>query len=152
MSEDGIDRDKIYKRWNDPVALARGATPKLRRTVTDASRPEVRDLLYREAFGRGIPPDIIEQERRGLDELLASDVLPVRGSGHPALAMIEWGEPVPDDPLFRFAWLPEGWSRRATEDHRTFEVVDDAGAARAVVFYKAAFYDRKADIYPVASR
>jgi hypothetical protein len=55
-----------------------------------------------------------------------------------------FGDPDPDDPLFMPATLPEGWKREPADHDMWSYVVDDLGRQRAAVFYKAAFYDRKA--------
>ena len=50
------------------------------------------------------------------------------------------------DELFVQVTLPPGWSIQPTE-HALYTVLQDAaGKLQAEVFYKAAFYDRKADI------
>lgn len=48
------------------------------------------------------------------------------------------------DPLFREATLPEGWSKKTTDHAMWSKVVDEHGRPRLSIFYKAAFYDRKA--------
>lgn len=92
---------------------------------------------------------IERQEAQGQRELVHSALLPVDGSDHPDMqAMgIEWGEPANGDPLFRHAKLPAGWSKRATDHSMWSEIVDETGKKRASIFYKAAFYDRRADIH-----
>ncbi len=94
-----------------------------------------------------------KQEARGQKEFVASEQLPVEGSDDPyVLALgIEFGEPSSGDDLFREAKLPEGWTKRATEHSMWSEIVDETGEARASVFYKAAFYDRRAFIRAVPS-
>ena len=50
------------------------------------------------------------------------------------------------DELFVEVTLPPGWSIQPTE-HALYSVLQDAaGKPQADVFYKAAFYDRRADI------
>jgi hypothetical protein len=51
-----------------------------------------------------------------------------------------------DDPLFRRVRLPEGWGFRYTDHSMWTDLVDDNGKKRAGIFYKAAFYDRRASI------
>ena len=40
--------------------------------------------------------------------------------------------------------MPQGWTRRATDHDMHSEILDEAGKIRISVFYKAAFYDRRA--------
>jgi hypothetical protein len=55
-----------------------------------------------------------------------------------------FGDPVPGDPLFQQATLPEGWSKQPTDHSMWTKIVDDRGVERVEVFYKAAYYDRSA--------
>lgn len=63
-----------------------------------------------------------------------------------------WGVELPEydqrtgDKLFRPANLPPGWEIRVTEHHLWSALVDEHGRRRALIFYKAAFYDRDASI------
>jgi hypothetical protein len=58
-----------------------------------------------------------------------------------------FGETVKDDDLFVNATLPAGWSIKRTDHHMWSKLVDANGAERAAIFYKAAFYDRRADMH-----
>ena len=49
------------------------------------------------------------------------------------------------DDLFLKATLPAGWSRAATDHSMHSDILDDQGRRRVAIFYKAAFYDRRAD-------
>jgi hypothetical protein len=60
------------------------------------------------------------------------------------------GDDVPGDDLFVTAELPAGWSKQATEHSMGSIIVDDRGIERVSIFYKAAFYDRRADFHIVA--
>jgi len=98
-----------------------------------------------------------EMEAEGQRQLVASTLIPaelIGGTEEDLRALgIEPGEPDPADPLFRTATLPQGWSRQ-TSDHTMWSyIVDQHGRRRAAVFYKAAFYDRRAHlrIHQVAS-
>lgn len=97
---------------------------------------------------------ILEQERNGQIELLNSDALPAQCSG-PSLtstvnrkvleeAGVVFGEPLANDPLFIAALLPDGWRKEATQHSMWTELKDETGKVRADIFYKAAFYDRRA--------
>lgn len=94
------------------------------------------------------PAQIEQQERRGAEEMADADVLPVEVRDDPlaayeALGFI-FGEPLGEDPLFRQASLPPGWSRRRTGHDMWTEIVDERGARRVDISYKAACYDRRA--------
>ena len=106
-------------------------------------------LLATEMVGGG---GIEAQEKAGQVQLVASDVLPTE-SLYGAREKLEaagcvFGEPVEDDPLFTPVTLPPGWKKVGTEHDMWSSVVDDQGRERASIFYKAAFYDRKAHIMP----
>ena len=110
-----------------------------------------RDLLL-EAAVVGTPQAIEAQETRDSAQLVNSDVLP-KGDERDRAAMesvgIKLGKDVPGDPLFIYAELPEGWEKRrgeAGDDPRGSYLYDDQGRKRAIIFYKAASYDRYASI------
>jgi hypothetical protein len=48
------------------------------------------------------------------------------------------------DALFRDATLPDGWSKQSTDHSMWSNVVDQHGRTRLKIFYKAAYYDRRA--------
>ena len=110
------------------------------RKVTNTSQTEVNPQWV-----MGGNPNAIEaQEARGQEELVNSDQLPVDVRGDKASLPIELGPPSSNDPLFCRATLPDGWSKRPTDHAMWSELVDDKGVVRAMIFYKAAFYDRSA--------
>lgn len=92
------------------------------------------------------PMGIYAQESKEQRKLLASDDLPVDTQGQ-GRAMFErvgivFGDPV--DELFVHVTLPEGWSRKGTSHSMWSYILDERGRQRILVFYKGAFYDRKA--------
>jgi hypothetical protein len=89
-------------------------------------------------------------EIQGQMELCRSTELPTDGSGHPAFSKmgVTFGPPHEKDPLFCDATIPEGWSIRPTNHSMWSDLVDDRGRIRASIFYKAAYYDRKAHMRP----
>lgn len=99
----------------------------------------------------GFAGAIEEQERNGQAELLNSTVLPTAGSEDPRFLELgfTFGDLVAGDPLFREATLPAGWAREGSSHSMGSYVVDERGIQRVSVFYKAAFYDRKADMHLV---
>lgn len=53
---------------------------------------------------------------------------------------------IEDDDILYDATLPEGWSMQATEHAMWINILDPNGRIRGKMFYKAAFYDRRADM------
>jgi hypothetical protein len=94
---------------------------------------------------------ILAQEARGQAEMVQSEVIPRDLSGRDELEALgfTFGEPLPSDPMFMPASLPEGWRREGSEHAMWSYILDDFGRRRVSVFYKAAFYDRKAHAGPV---
>jgi hypothetical protein len=93
---------------------------------------------------------IEEQEAQGQREAVKSESLPtpdtkVRAQ-YESLGVI-FGVAVDGDPIFTHATLPKGWSLKPTDHNMHNNIVDAAGRVRGSFFYKAAFYDRKADLY-----
>lgn len=84
----------------------------------------------------------------GQQELIASESLPTEVSPKERALMERWGfvfgEPYPDDALFTPVRLPPGWTKAGTDHSMWSEVHDAKGRNRVDVFYKAAFYDRRA--------
>lgn len=109
------------------------------------------ELMLLEGMLNRTADGLIEaSEARGQAQLVASDDLPIDMGGlSPELVAektgIQFGEPINE--LFVAVTLPEGWSKRATDHSMHSELVDDKDRVRAGIFYKAAFYDRKADMY-----
>lgn len=83
-------------------------------------------------------------EADGQRQLVASQQVPVEGSAGLAEMGFTLGDRVPGDDLFRTATLPEGW-KKVPSDHAMWSYIEDQhGRRRVAIFYKAAFYDRKA--------
>jgi hypothetical protein len=91
------------------------------------------------------------QEARGQQELVDSDVLPVNRDKQTQEGLEKMGvifqELIDEDPLFQIVTLPNGWKKVTTEHSMWSNLVDDKGTVVAKIFYKAAFYDRKAALY-----
>ena len=123
-----------------------------RNTTRDMQDPGNSLAFLLQANAGGSPSNAIENmEAQGQRELVASTVLPFPGFGasdadFEALGFT-FGDKVPGDDLFRQATLPEGWTRKGTEHAMHTDVLDERGIARVAVFYKAAFYDRRADMH-----
>lgn len=50
------------------------------------------------------------------------------------------------DDLFVNVVLPNGWKKQATSHSMHSDLLDEKGRVRAMIFYKAAFYDRRANM------
>lgn len=89
-------------------------------------------------------------EAEGQKSLVSSDTLPTDGLDAVVAAcpQIKKLGAVQDDPLFTYVELPSGWTKKATEHAMWSHLLDDRGRQRASIFYKAAFYDRRAHIHP----
>ncbi len=90
------------------------------------------------------------QESMGQKQLVASDLLPRRivgaeRSDFERLGFV-FGAPVDGDPLFVHATLPAGWKKVGGAHPMCSEILDEQGRKRVSVFYKAAFYDRDANM------
>lgn len=102
-------------------------------------------LLNIVAMMGGASEYITEMEAAGQRQLVLSDVLPVdcRGQESEIEALgIQFGEQVDD--LFRRCTLPDGWRIEASDHDMWSYVLDTDDERRVAVFYKAAFYDRRA--------
>lgn len=100
------------------------------------------------AMTEGTSGYIEGMEAAGQQQLVESTMLPVEincGSEGDVVALgIELGDVDKADPLFRSATLPEDWKKTRTDHAMWSNVVDEYGRTRLRVFYKAAYYDRKA--------
>lgn len=97
----------------------------------------------------GFPGGIERMESRGQQELVNGESLPTDCSCRDALeaAGVVFGAPYPTDPLFCPVTLPKGWKKQATDHAMHSKLLDDKGRVRASIFYKAASYDRRADMF-----
>lgn len=109
--------------------------------ITVTSRDEVLPLV-------GNQRAIEAQEARGQKELVESQHLPTHGLHEVARVLgIKVIDRVDGDDMFSRVELPEGWKVEPVPDHSMWSrLVDSNGVERAAVFYKAAFYDRRAFI------
>lgn len=92
---------------------------------------------------------ITAMEKQGQAQLVESTQLPSKMK--PSQEAFEevgftFGEVVKGDELFCAATLPEGWRKDYTDHSMHTIIVDQLGRQRVSVFYKAAFYDRRADM------
>ena len=105
----------------------------------------------------GNPRAIEEQEEKGRNELLNSEELPrkmfVQRGGKYIDAKKQYEklgmkvEDKSDDELFYKVVLPDGWKIERTDHTMWTQLVNKNGKKVAMIFYKAAFYDRRAAIH-----
>jgi hypothetical protein len=91
---------------------------------------------------------IYDQESAGQQQFVNSDTLPVEIDAESKkkleAAGVKFGKAVEGDELFLYVDLPNGWKKVPTDHSMWSHLVDDKGTVRAEIFYKAAFYDRRA--------
>lgn len=97
---------------------------------------------------KGFSGFIEEQERNGRKALLASVVIPTDRSHVPDSVFealgFKFDAVLPNDPMFQGVELPPGWTREGSDHAMWSYLHDEKGRRRASIFYKAAFYDRRA--------
>ncbi len=95
------------------------------------------------------PGGIEAQEARGQQTLCQSSQLPIEmlhGCTKEGLESLGVAFKNVADDLFWNVTLPTGWNLQPSDHSMWNSLVDDKGRTRARIFYKAAFYDRKAHI------
>lgn len=121
----------------------------IRNTSEEAMANPLSALATMGAFG-GSGREIEASEARGQEELVRSEVLPSRMSFADRKALVAsgvvFGDQVDGDLLFIHVTLPPGWEKRGTSHAMWSDLIDEKGRKRAAIFYKAAFYDRKAEL------
>lgn len=95
-----------------------------------------------------MPGGIERQEAEEQEKLVASQQIPkeIRGATREQLAAIGFVFGADVDELFVECKLPPGWTKRATSHAMHSDLLDEKGRKRAKIFYKGAFYDRRADM------
>lgn len=99
------------------------------------------------AMALGVGESIEMSEQRGQAEIVQSTLLPADMQGEREKfekVGFKFGNVVKGDRLFIEATMPEGWKKERTDHPMWSKLVDEKGNERAMVFYKAAFYDRSA--------
>lgn len=119
--------------------------------IENTSSPASREAFALLAMAVGSTDGLIEnQERAGQTQLVHSDCLPteLRSPREEFEALgFAFGQPDPHDPLFTAATLPDGWTKQGSDHDMWSYVLDEHGRRRIGIFYKAAFYDRRADMH-----
>jgi hypothetical protein len=109
------------------------------------------------AFARGdlenfvvaaTPGGIEAQEAAGQATFCASQILPkdMHGVTREQLEAIGFKFGDDQDDIFVNATLPAGWTKKASDHSMWSYLHDEKGRKRARIFYKAAFYDRRASL------
>lgn len=123
-----------------------------RNTAVDAQNNPLGQLLDM-MFEKSPGDAIYAQEAAGQQSFVNSDTLPSQMSSEDRKALesagVVFGDPVPGDDLFVYVTLPEGWTKSGTSHSMHSDLLDNKGRKRAGIFYKAAFYDRRADLHVV---
>lgn len=98
------------------------------------------------------PGGIERQEAQGQADLVrAASRLPLDCPREHLEALgFRFGEPA--EGIFISAVFPAGWTLKATNHSMYSDLLDDKGRVRGGVFYKAAFYDRKARMHGLKTR
>lgn len=98
-------------------------------------------------MGRGgVSEYVTGMEPAGQQQVVTSQQMPKEGPWDALVALgFTRGEEVDD--LFVQATLPDGWSKEGSDHAMHSYVLDERGIRRIGVFYKAAFYDRRADFH-----
>lgn len=98
------------------------------------------------AFAAMTPGGIEAQEAAGQRSFVTSTTLPKDCPRKELEALgVVFGKDADD--LFVHAQLPAGWKKQATDRSMWSDLLDDQGRKRGGIFYKAAFYDRRADMH-----
>ncbi len=94
------------------------------------------------------PGGIERHEVIGQQLLIDTAMLPkqISGATPEQLAKLGFRFGSDIDELFIQCELPRGWTKQSTEHRMNSLLLDDKGWPRADIFYKAAFYDRRADM------
>lgn len=91
------------------------------------------------------PGGIEAQEKAGQTDLVASANMPREMKpNRKAFEKVGFRFLAEIDDIFIEAKLPDGWMRSATDHSMHSDILDSIGRQRVSVFYKAAFYDRRA--------
>jgi hypothetical protein len=112
---------------------------------------ELKALLEGQLFDArvaGTRGGVEQQEAAGQAVLVESRALPkqIEGATREQLGALGFRFGADIDDIFVECELPAGWSKQATDDSRHSHLLDEQGRIRGRIFYKAAFYDRSADM------
>mgnify|MGYP001613089832 FL=1 len=120
--------------------------------IENTQDPTSRELTGLLLLATGDADAIIgAQEKAGQRQVVHSDSLPTEIHGGTDADFVAvgftFGNVDPHDPLFRPATLPDGRTKQGSDHDMWSYVIDELGRRRVGIFYKAAFYDRSADMH-----
>lgn len=94
------------------------------------------------------PGGIEAQEKCGQIEQSFLETLPIKGTAEcrPVWEKLGFEFGSDADDIFVNVKFPNGWRKKVTDQDMWSKLLDDKGRERARIFYKAAFYDRSAQI------
>jgi hypothetical protein len=92
------------------------------------------------------PGGIERQEKRGQSYVIDNSLLPKEGIPAEELKKLGFTFIGSEDELFNKWKLPKGWKIIAADHNMWTFIVDDRGTVIIEIFYKAAFYDRRANM------
>lgn len=118
------------RNYHNPAALAAMATGDFANAIAAAT-----------------PGGIERQEAAGQRSLVSSFKRLPKDMDRATAEALGFVYGADEDELFVTVTAPEGWRMEATDHSMHNRIVDAAGNERGGVFYKAAFYDRRADGY-----
>jgi hypothetical protein len=124
---------------------------------TSREAEEHPENILRESMIFGVGDAIVRQEAQGQHSFVTSDTLPTKMDAGPwsksdakvilEAAGVRFIGPIEGDSLFQYVELPAGWTKMRTEHAMHSRLLDAHGRERATIFYKAAHYDRRADLF-----
>jgi len=99
--------------------------------------------------GLDVGKAIENQEKAGQLRSCKQQRLPISGTWDNKQQWEDLGFVFTDekDHLFVSVIFPEGWSLKPTDHSMYSDLIDDKNRKRGAMFYKAAFYDEKANVY-----
>lgn len=137
------------------------------RGIKAAALAAARDGNFENFLAASEPGGIERMEAAGQRKLIAhADRLPVdgtiedrhnRGNNRAAWESVGFvfGDKIPHENnrfVFVACTFPKGWSLKPTSHSMWSDVIDDKGRRRAMVFFKAAFYDYKSHTFGLECR
>lgn len=120
-------------------------------SIENTSRRDKLGLLG-DMLVHGSDKTIEDMEAQGQRDVCGQvDALPSLASERDIEALeaagVKFGDLVDGDPLWRRVEVPRGWKIEPTPHPMWSALKDQNGAVRGRIFYKAAFYDRRAHLY-----
>lgn len=112
------------------------------------TKQDMEDIFFSSLMTGDVSRAIVNQEKQGQLELAAAEELPRTGCERAQLEALGFVflEDDGSDDLFLPVKFPEGWQKKPTEHSMHLDICDNKGRLRGHIFYKAAFYDRSANM------